>query len=343
MAPIQAYCDKHLNLGSEQDRGFTYKPASFWPYALLLFIDYPVMINANQSKISTGPAYSDRGVVTQKEVFVALPVMRIGKSPTSLLMETTIECVLPFIVVDNPMSAICGREMLGLEKLLAQIDLGESTFPDSFRARVSLPGWAKLSPDEMQRELPFLDVDTAPTLPTFRGSSYETSPWTLFRSREAESLMDTMGNAASFVDATTFGLLPTEMRLVSLKQFRDALDPGKAIYQALVSCRSSYKRIENFIFYNEKDVNITFHNQGSFSEILSVFLNKNNISPSADKISFSPKAAFRFNATIDFYDMRTIHTFGVDRGPGLPPIRASSDLTAPWLRPWKGFWGAPGR
>ena len=65
--------------------------------------------------------------------------------------------------------------------------------------------------------------------------------------------------------------------------------------------------------------------------------------PSHDKAkaskSFSPKAAFRFNADIDFDNMRTLHTFPVDRGHGLPPPKATSDLISPWLRPWQGFFG----
>jgi hypothetical protein len=138
------------------------------------------------------------------------------------------------------------------------------------------------------------------------------------------------------------GLMPTTMQTVSLKQFRDALEPDRALYQALVSCRSKYSNIQNFQFYNENDVEITFHTEGSFADTgRFIELPPNMPSLPGRPNTFHPKAAYRFNANIDFDNMRTLHTFAIDRGPGLPPSPASSDLTAPWLRPWKGFFGPP--
>jgi hypothetical protein len=344
---VQAYCDGYFNLGDVKDRGFTYTSVAAWPYALLLFIDYPVMISSNRKPqdIGGGVPYSDRGIVSQKEVFVALPMMRYGEGPHRLLTETTLEWALPFIVVENPMSAICGREMLGLEKLRADIEFSQSTFPDSFRGRVSLPGWKTLEPTAMQQMLPFLDVDTGPVTPTFRGSAKQDSLWTLLRSKTAGNVIDGLATASDAVDALSAGLIPTSMQTVSLKQFRDAVQPDKAIYQALIGCRSKYSGIENVRFYNENDVDITFHDEGSFTQIIQVFLDlpQSYLSqaPTGRPYTFKPKAAFRFNANIDFDNMRTLHTFPVDRGPGLPPVAASSDLIAPWLRPWKGFFERP--
>ena len=341
---VQAYCDTFLNLGDEKDRGFSYGPAPTWPYAVMLFIDYPVMISAARTpkNILHATPYSDRGIVSQREVFVALPVFRRGIGPGKLIAESALEWALPFIVVNEPSSAVCGREMLGLEKLRALIQTAESSFPDSLRLHVSLPGWASLSSTEMQGMMPFCDVDTGPLIPTFRGSPVTKSLWTLFRSRAAGDLIDSIATVADFIETISAGTMPTSMQTVSLKQFRDAAQPDKAIYQALVSCRSKYSQIENFQFYKEDDVHITFHEEGSFGETLR-FVELPPGNPSHDGAkgskSFSPKAAFRFNANIDFDNMRTLHTFAVDRGPGLPPTKASSDLTAPWLRPWLGLFG----
>ena len=347
MAPIQAYCDRYFNLGADEDRGFSYKAAAFWPYALLLFIDYPVMISASRTPESVlhEVPYSDRGVVTQRECFVALPVMRYGPKGAQVILDSTLQWALPFIVVEQPMSAVCGREMLGLEKLQAKIDIGESSFPDSFRGRISLPGWTSRVAGELQQQLPFLDVDTGAAVPTFRGSPNATSPWTLFRSREAAGLIGSLAALGDFVDVASLGTLPTEMRTISLKQFRDALEPEKALYQALVSCRSKYSNIENFRFYNENDVTITFHDEGSFDDILRVFLElpaegspTKNAGP---PYVFMPRAAYRFNANIDFDQMRTVHTF--DTGPGTDPraLAANGGLIAPWLKPWRGLFARP--
>jgi hypothetical protein len=193
----------------------------------------------------------------------------------------------------------------------------------------------------MQRMLPFLDVDTGPLIPTFRGTPRVDSLWTLFRSPLASDAIDAIGAVAGLVDSATAGAVPTSMQTISLKQFRDAAQPDRALYQAIISCRTKYSNISNFQFYKEKDVAITFYKQGSFAEMLQHLA----LPPQADvggssRVTVRPKAAYRFNADIDFDNMRTLHTFSVDRDGGLPPTPASSDLTAPWLRPWKGFFGS---
>lgn len=341
---VQAYCDRFFNLGDANDRGFVYSAAPIWPYAILLFIDYPVMISASPTPASVlhSTPYSDRGIVTQREVFVAIPVIRRGLGARRMITDTALEWALPFIVVGEPMSAVCGREMLGLEKLRADIQIGESSFPDSFRGQVSLPGWPELKPNVMQQMMLFLDVDTGPTVPTFRGSPTASSPWTLFRSRAAGDAIDSIATAADFIETLSSGTMPTSMQTVSLKQFRDAEAPEKAVYQALVSCRSKYSQIKNFQFYKEEDVHIRFYQRGSFAETLR-FIELPPGNPSDNEAdasrSFSPKAAYRFNANIDFDNMRTLHTFPVDQGPGMAPTPVKGDLTAPWLRPWRGLFG----
>jgi hypothetical protein len=331
---VSAYCDRFFNLGTTRERGFVYKPAPAWPYATLLFMDYPMMISTAQQSIAPEPEYSERGYVKQTEVFVAFPVVRYGATPANLVFGSTIEWAIPFIVVGNPMSAVCGREMVGLPKLLADIKIGDGDFPGSFEASVRLPGWP--TREGAQAEEPFLVVKTAPSLPTYRGRPPASSIWSLFQSREAGWGFDEIANASNTLNRVTVGLAPSEMRTVSLKQIRDAVHPERALYQALVTCLSRYSNVREFSFYNERDVHIEFTTAGSFRSILELF---RDLPPGpANPIhAVKPKAAYRFTADIDFGDMRTIHTFPVDRGPGLPPVRASSDLAAPWARPWLGL------
>lgn len=357
MQCVQDYCDRFFNIGSNQERGFVYKPAAFWPYATLLFLEYPAMISSTMVKdpralpdsTNTDVPYSDRGIISQTEVFIALPVMRYGATPTKLVTDTTLEWALPFIVVGNPMSCVCGREMLGLGKLLADIEAKEGVYPDGFSGSVVLPAWPtpgemgarwrRAEAGDMQERLMFLSVETGPTLPTFRTRHRpeDTAP-PLLQSREAGWFIDNLASFSNFVDTASLGLIPTSMRTVGLKQYRDALDPEKAIYQALITCRSLYSNVNRFKFYDQEDVAITFFDRGSFQDILRVFLEIPEENRGKPQV-FSPMAAFRFNADIDFDQMRVIHTFPVDRGPGAPPVAASSDLTSRWLRPWQGFFG----
>lgn len=345
---VQAYCDRYFNLGDAADRGWTYGPAAIWPYVMLLVIDYPVMSYAGPPTPESDPGevpLRDRGYVSQQEVFVAIPVMRRGTTPAKLLMNSSIEMALPFIVVGEPMSAVCGREMLGLEKLLADITLGESACQGSFSAQVRLPGWASLNHLEPQQMLPFLEVETGPAAPTFHGTSRQNSLWTLFDSQTVGKAVSAMTTVGDFVETASVGLLPTSMNTVSLKQIRDAKDPDRALHQSLVCCRSKYSCLENFRFFKEDDVKVTFHNQGSFCEILKVFLDvpeNTSVDKSVDR-PFSPvvKAAFKFNANIHFDDMRTLHTFAVSPGPGLPPAKIMDDTLSQGFRLLRNFLAKP--
>lgn len=336
MARVQAYCDTFFNLGSIEERGFVYKAVPLWPYATLLFLDYPVMLSSNPHQDTGSTPYSDRGIISQTEVFVALPVMRVGAGPARLVTHSELEWALPFIAVGNPMSAVCGREMLGLGKLLAEITTGEGKFPDGFQGTVKLPGWSEQRTGVMQEVLPLLTVQTAPVLPTFRGSDATRSIATLLQSREAGWAMDNMASMANLVDAASLGLLPTSLRTVGLKQYRDALDPERAVYQALVTCRSQYSNVRDFRFYDEDDVDIEFNDIGSFHDILSVFLETGG-SPSLTTIKAKPVGGYRFMADIDYDQMRVTHQFAIDGPDGQLVIPAKSDLVARWFRPWHGF------
>lgn len=339
MQPIQDYCDRFFNLGPAAERGFVYKPAPFWPYATLLFLEYPEMISANAHEQDTGEVpYCERGVTSQSEVFVALPVMRYGTTPTGFITDSELEWVLPFITVSEPWSCVCGREMLGLGKLLADIDIGEGKYPQSFKGSVTLPGWLEERSGVMQGKYPLLEVATGPTLPTFRAVDQERSLATLLQSRELGWLADNAAALANFVDTASLGLLPTTMRSVGLKQYRDALDPERAIYQALVTCRSQYSNVSGFKFYDEKDVRIGFSDIGSFHEILQTLLAVEG-SPTGADVPVDAVAAFRFQADINYDLMRVIHQFPLDGAPGQAPSPMRSDLVARWFRPWQGFFG----
>ena len=355
MGAVQDHCDRFFNLGSEKDRGFIYKPAAFWPYATLMFLEYPVMISSGlppaeyrppplsdhePKRSDTGDVpYSDRGTVSQTEVFVALPVMRYGTTPGKLIGETALETALPLIAVNDPSSCVCGREMLGLGKLLADISTAEGPFRDSFQGAVKLPGWSSPEPGAQMEMLPFVEVSTGPALPTFRTTGGpQRSLATLFQSREASRIIGSLESIANFIDSASIGLIPTAMRTIGLKQYRDAVNPEAAVYQALVTCRSHYSNVRGFRFYDEKDVSISFNDTGNFNDALRSFMEVDSIATNKAK-KVTPKAAFKFMADIDYDHMRVTHRFPIDRGDGLPPTSPSSDLAADWLRPWKGFFG----
>lgn len=368
---VQAHCDRTFNLGSAQARGFTYRPFPLWPYALMLCIDYPVMIScepeSRRGERYRGPPlempprlvpgfwdrrrrgppleYGSRGFVSQREVFIAIPIVRYGESGLGRLTNTALEWTLPFIVVQNPMSAICGREMLGLEKLLADVDFGRAESPQSFRADVALRGWA-----EQNRSLPVLTVKTGQRLPSPRGAPQRTSTYSLFQTRGARTSLEWISTAADFVESISEGLAPTTMRTVALKQIRDADCPQRALYQAIVGCRTNYSNVDRLRFFHEGDVEITFHSHRTPKTTkaaaeprqgLRQLLQLVSPSPLPEQeeapVPIRPRAAFTFNADIDFDDMRTLHTFDTRKRSGDPVTEKVGDLAAPWARPWRGL------
>ena len=161
---------------------------------------------------------------------------------------------------------------------------------------------------------------------------------TLFESREASVAIEEVANVSNFIADASLGMIPTNMRTVGLKQYRDAKDVDRAIYQAIVTCRARYSNLTDFKMYDENDVKIRFNDTGSFDEILQVFLELGE-TPIGSWHEVKAVAGYRFRADINFDQMRVIHSFAIDRENGLPPIPAQSDLTANWARPLKGFFG----
>ncbi len=334
MLRVQQYCDRYLNLRDRDERGFEYRPVPAWPYAMLLFLDYPEMISTFGKPFGEIP-YSERGITSQREAFVAIPVVRYGTNPANFLAHAAVEWIVPVIGVSEPWSSVCGREMLGLGKMLSEIRIANSPGNGAFTGSVDLPGWLERGPGEVQAVHPFLKVTTGPVLPVAEKLTGAGSLADLLHSPEAGGLMETMGKLSNFVDLFSLGTIPTVMRTVGLKQYRDAAFPTKAIYQALVTCRSFYSNLTDVEFFDESDVDITYYDTGSFHDVLTTLFDLGP-EPSGQSITAKPEAAFRFTSDIDFDWMRVIHEFAIDGDDGIQPRAARSDLQAPWIKPWQG-------
>lgn len=331
MDTVQSYCDTFFNLGKAEERGFVYGPLAVFPYALLMVIRYPMMLNANRTVLGyRGLPFADRGYASQNEVFLAVPVLRRGVGGARVLLDLSVEWALPFIVVNNSTSAFSGREILGLKKLWGEIDLGTGIYPGGFSAEVRLPGWPSLDPEAVQTMMSFVTIETGTPLPSVGRRSAVASPWTALQSPLILKAFELAAQLFDGANTLANGFIPNPMRLVSLKQFRDAADPHRAIYQALVSARSRYYDVHQLQLYNEQDVSIVIHPQGSFGEIAQLFTDQTNAA-----IPLSVQAAFAFRANLDFDEMRTLHTFKVDddvcvQQPNQPGAMLSPNLAPLW-------------
>jgi len=348
MDAVQSYCDTYFNLGDAKQRGFVYRPLAVSPFAVLMVIEYPMMINSNRAQLGYDEIpFADRGYSSQNEVFLAFPVLRHGLTLRNLFMDAAVEWAMPFIAVNNSTSAFSGREILGLEKLWAEIDLGTGIYPNGFSARVAIPAWSSLNPNVQQQMLPVVMIDTGTPLPSVGRASDLTSPWTTLQSPAALKTFEFLSGAMDGLCTFSNGIIPSPMHLVALKQFRDAEDPHRAIYQALVGARTRYYDVSELQLYNEQDVTIMLNSGGSFGEIARLFargaagpLVATDPSQGDQPLNLIAKAAFTFRANLDFDEMRTLHTFPVDGGGAVPEdLTTPGDLLSPWLVPWQGFFG----
>ena len=341
MDVVQRYCDKYFNIGDASQRNFIYRPMPLFPYASLLVLQYPKIIAADRTvRPDDAPPLNERGFLSQQEVFIGMPVMRHGTSISDFLLNVAVEFAYPFMVVDNSTSVVSGREILGFPKLQAKIKQGEGDYPDSFAASVQMLGWPSLDPTVRQQWMPFMDVRTGPPTPYVGPSPDIDSVWSLAASGYVRRGMEMMAAAFDGLDRLTYGLMPSPLRVVALKQFRDAKNPHEAVYQAIIDAKPRYYNVRDLQFYNEQDVEITFHDGGSFDELIRDFLDGPPNS-SADKSNFQDivvevKMACSFTADIDYTEMYALHTFtnrNRHRRKGLDLATVS-----PWLRPLVGFW-----
>lgn len=343
MAAVKRYCDTHLNLGDSRDRKFVYRPLAIYPYATLMVLRYPVMVSGDRAT-GNGVPFAERGYMSQNEVFISVPIVRHGTTMANFLLNVAVESAMPFIVVDNATSAISGREILGFQKVKAQIDLGTGPYPSGLAADVKMLGWPSLNPNAMQQLLPFMSITTGPQVPGVGPSPEITSAWTLLgATASVRKAMEGLAAASDGLDQIACGLMPSALQMVALKQFRDAEHPRRAIYQAIAGAKPRYYNVHNIQYYNENDVKITFRDGGSFTEIIKTFANppthKSEWNEEFIDVNVPAKLAYSFTADIEYADQKTLHTFVSDADPRQSPSAGPVDgMISPWLRPWQGFW-----
>jgi hypothetical protein len=119
-APLQALCNHFLSI-APPSAGISFEPIQVAPdtcSVTLEALDYTSLMPTTQP-------WSDLGGVSQHELLFAVPVVR---SQNGVPVEVGI--FIPYIFVDNLGSALAGREVLGLPKILARFTL-DRNFPAS--------------------------------------------------------------------------------------------------------------------------------------------------------------------------------------------------------------------
>lgn len=310
---IQAYCDRFFNLGDPARRKFHYTAFPAAPFGILALTQHPDISSLDpQSPTSLGWSGRQWDHLAENELFAGVPITRYRLVDGSVLVDPVIQWMQPFTVLDNATSAFSAREVLGTETLYGEIEVGID--PSAFSAKISIPSWKVFAPNSEQTMSPFVDIQTGPALTSGQG---EAAAKALADDGTAELLKE-LEAAIPNLEGFAGGVFPAAMETVILKQFRDAGNPTKAVYQSLVGAQSHYSNVRNVKTYDPAACVISFTGGAMVDEIISTFLDLHQLKPNepsmiagaAGKGTLLPVTmGFSFTADLEFGDVATLHDF----------------------------------
>jgi hypothetical protein len=205
------------------ERRFEFRPLI--PFVDMEILSYPRMEGA-------APPYTDKGFMTQNEIYFRFFVIKYVSVAGMLFPTPEIACVFPFIFVDNPWSAIAGREVLGFPKNLAKFDLPNA---NPYPIEVSTLVFPQYTANTPLQWKPFVKVrsSTASGRSSLPGGLW---PWgDIFG---LHPLLEDLLDIAGVLEQSLFSV-------VLLKQFRDPETATNACYQALTQSRFTATNILN--------------------------------------------------------------------------------------------------
>ena len=320
---LSAYCDKFLNGDGNPDWSSPYYFKPVAPFGFLCVAYYPAM----EAVI---PEYQPAGSWRQNEVYFTFPVVRywkIGK----LLLPLELNFAIPFIAVDEPGSAIVGREVLGLEKLVGAFEFsrrdGEGTVgPRNWQnLNISIEGTAALAPGSPGRNIKALEITLGDEDREFKGDRFPFADLRTELSLHAPNAKDNRDHLVSIPRVRAPGLLST----VTLKQFRDPVHVHRALYQALVGYDTKIEkpRPESGCwpvhYKTDHPTSIIVHKDNADLTLALAWANGSASIESGAKVVITPKFAYGFIAKEMLIDeFATVH---VESGRPPDPRRAISE------------------
>lgn len=260
MARLTQFCDQYLNM--DIPPGIVHFRPSV-PYVYLMVLDYGSMSAASVQAQNVG-------WVAQHEVAFAVPLERWQEQRGRLVFKGW-ACVSPFIFVDDEISLTTGREVYGWPKVAGRVDAETplwATHPQSAARLFSFSThvFPKVYAGEPESSRVLLQIDCDPGPSYSRVPPDLTSPWFPLPAAAAalRSSMSLMGTAVDMLLALRVRGYRTNRNAASLlamggkigdtlkqlsfenitvKQFRDAEEPDRACYKALVSSPMGIDRL----------------------------------------------------------------------------------------------------
>jgi hypothetical protein len=222
VANLQALCDKYLNIGKLEERGFEYR--ALFGFVDMELVTYPKMMFAQEP-------FSGWGFASQQELYFRFFVWKFISLGGILFPDPIPELFFPFMFVDNSWSMTSGRAVLGFPKVMAQFDptpVLNAPYPITASALV------------LEKFLPETKLDWKPVVEILPGNGPAPAP---------AGLWPWIGIAGEIADPYLNELLeallakiPDAFSTVQLKQSRDT--PTEACYQAVVSTPFTPSNVE---------------------------------------------------------------------------------------------------
>ena len=212
---LQDLCDRVLNVGELEQRGFEFRP--IFPFVDLEILRYPRMEYA----------YFPSGCfVSQNECYVRLFVMKYLDVGGLLMPDGEVAVFCPLLIVDNAWSAFSGRDVLGFQKLFGVFDPFPKTNPF---ATVSTEVFTTFDFDVKAKSMPVVTIKQAPGKRAKAARLPDKDkkwPWGHI---DLNDIHPDHHALARSVDPTALFF-----ESVSMKQFRDPVLPINACYQAIL-------------------------------------------------------------------------------------------------------------
>jgi hypothetical protein len=206
-------CDDVLNVGDLEDRGFEFRP--IFPFVDLEVLYYPRMEYAY---------FPPLGYITQNEFCVRIMVIKYIDIGGMLMPDGEVAIFCPCLIVDNPLSAFAGRDVLGYPKLLGSFTSSAASGPFT---TISAPVFTSFTDEVEASAQPIVAIEAAGANARQLGAPGRNWPW-------GEIDVDAM-NVAHQALGRSLVFTPGLFACVLMKQFRDpTLSTLNACYQAIL-------------------------------------------------------------------------------------------------------------
>ncbi len=233
--PLQGDYDKMLAVCNQRLNGLLKnQPLRYFPLTTHMMM----VVAYLPDSYTLNPNYHKPGVIIETGVQIFMPLVECSRNERGQWVAERIVCFIPYIAVDNPYSTVAGREQFGFPKIIGQFQIPDSP-QTAEQFSVQAYGFSVFDQKKPQTAAfhPWLNIKKVSA-----HENLQTGQWTSSDHAwgDIKHTFERIPSDKSFVEGLPFiiheleDMLKAEVRLVFLKQFRDAADPMKACYQAIV-------------------------------------------------------------------------------------------------------------